>query len=195
MAVINTTDLTTGSVTGAGVFDQLMRSVKAHLKEEFDSSRISGSDYATVYLGSLQSVLEQSANFLLQRQISDHQAELLAQQTLNASDQNSTILSQTGKSDAEIALLAQKLLTEKAQILDVVDGNSVAGLIGKQNTLYGRQSDGFLRDAEQKLLKTMVDTWTIRRSTDEGTVADASNGLHDANILAAVNKAKTGVGM
>jgi hypothetical protein len=96
------------------------------------------------------------------------------------------------KANAEATLLTQKNATEKAQILAV--GVDVDSVIGKQKQLYQSQSDGFKRDAEQKAAKLLVDTWTVRRTTDEGTVADGNNLLFDNTIGRVVGKLLTGVG-
>jgi hypothetical protein len=103
----------------------------------------------------------------------------------------------TSKVSGEIALLAQKTVTESAQVLAMgVDDNSV---IGKQKLLYGAQTDGFKRDAEQKAAKLLVDTWNVRRTTDESTIAGevgpgVDNGLGELNIGRAITKLLTGVG-
>ena len=88
-------------------------------------------------------------------------------------------------------LLGQKVQTEKAQTVALgVDDNSV---IGRQKLLYKAQTDGFQRDAEQKTAKLLVDSWNVRRTTDEGTVADSTNMLNDATIGRAVKKLMAGV--
>ena len=76
--------LTSASAAGVGVFDVLMRSVKAQLDAEYQANRIKGSEYATVYLGSLQAVLQTSLDFLLQKQKASLEAQLLEQQILLA---------------------------------------------------------------------------------------------------------------
>ena len=89
-------------------------------------------------------------------------------------------------------MLTQKLATEKAQTVALgVDADSV---LGRQKALYLAQTTGFTRDAEQKVAKVMVDTWNVRRTTDEGTVADGTNMLSDAIVGRAVNKMLAGVG-
>ena len=72
-----------------------------------------------------------------------------------------------------------------------VDENSV---VGRQKLLYKAQTDGFSRDAEQKAAKLLVDSWSTRRATDEGTVADATNMLNDATVGRSVKKLLAGVG-
>lgn len=101
------------------------------------------------------------------------------------------IMEQKLKTVSESALLAQKKVTEQAQTSGTgVDTDSV---IGKQKLLYSAQTDGFKRDAEQKAAKLMVDTWNVRRTTDEGTIADSTNMLNDAAVGRAVRKLLDGV--
>lgn len=116
---------------------------------------------------------------------------LVAQECKVRAEYNLT-LSATTKSAREIDLLTQKTATEKAQILALgVDDNSI---IGKQKLLYAAQSDGFKRDAEQKAAKLLADTWSVRRTTDEATVADATNMLNDVAVGRAITKLLAGVG-
>ena len=145
MAAILITDVVSDSIDGSGIFDVLMTAVELRLKEQYDSGRIQGSDYASVYLGGMQSVLQQSIAFVLGKQTADKQADSIIAQT---------------------ELLNQKILTEQAQILDTVDGNAVAGVIGKQKTLYTNQATGFTRNAEVAAVKAFTDIWTVAKSTD-----------------------------
>lgn len=152
MADIPASDITSGYVDGNGVFDLLMTAMGSHLQREYEEGRIKGSDYATVYLGSMQTVLQQAILFLLGRQKADKEAELTDKEI--------------EKIDAEICLLTAKCKTEQANILDTVDGLAVAGLVGKQKALYQKQADGFDRDAEVKALKVMTDMYSIAKSAD-----------------------------
>lgn len=287
IAPIPVSALTEGSLEGTGIFDVLMRVTKVHLESEYVKNRIKGPEYSTVYLGSLESVMRNSMDFLLQRQKAALEAELMAQQVLvaqaevqkmaaevdlakekvllakveleimnlnkakipaeiahleaqthlldtqrtlaetkspheldhldaqtelvgqqkaNAVLEGSVLVAQEcklraeydvlmvskDKTAAENALLVQKNVTEKAQTMSIgVDADSV---IGKQKNLYQAQTDGFSRDAEQKAAKLMVDSWNVRRTTDEGTVADGTNMLADSVVGRAVSKMLSGVG-
>ena len=310
MTTIAVTDLTSATLEGTGVFDVLMRANKAHLEAEFAKNRIKGAEYATVYLGSLTQVMQTALQFLLTKEKTDLEAQLLAKQILLAQkqidkasaeliqiaaqtelinqqkanliaeaanipkqglvldaqklqitqqttnlvaeglnipkqgllidankaqvvQQTENLLSQKAQVEAqtllvtqqkanaiiegtvlvaqecklrgefdlimgnvlkaaqETALLTQKVATERAQTTALgVDDNSV---LGKQKILYQAQTDGFKRDAEQKAAKLMVDTWNVRRTTDEGTVADSVNSLNDVAVGRAVTKLLAGV--
>lgn len=262
MTTLAISDLTQATLDGTGLFDTLMRANKAHLEAEFAKGRIKGPEYATVYLGSLQTVLGTALSFLLQKDKAGLEAELLSQQialatvevqkanaelailqaslakttaevaqltaqTALATSQKAQVEQQTAnlvleavnipkqgavldaqhckltaeydltvqttqKTVQETTLLLQKIATEKAQTIATgVDADSV---LGKQKGLYQAQSDGFKRDAEQKAAKILVDTWNVRRTTDDATVADSNNLLNDVTIGRTISKLLTGVG-
>lgn len=117
---------------------------------------------------------------------------LIAQQCLLKAQYDLTMV-QKLQTTAQTSLVQQKIATEKAQTVETgIDENSV---IGRQKALYLAQTEGFKRDAEQKAAKMLIDTWNVRRTTDESTVADEVNKLSDATIGRAVTKVLDGVGM
>jgi hypothetical protein len=234
MTAIAVTDLTQATLEGSGVFDVLMRANKAHLEAEFAKGRIKGAEYATVYLGSLTQVMQTALGFLLAKEKTDLEAQLIQkqiqlaqveidkanatllqieaqtalinQQKLNAITENTVLVAQECKlraeydltlasilkANQETALLTQKVATERAQITSMgVDADSV---LGRQKGLYVAQTNGFTRDAEQKAAKLMVDSWNVRRTTDEATSANTTNKLDDAAVGRAVTKLLDGVG-
>ena len=87
-----------GVVTGDGVFDDLMETVNTHLENQFQLGRITGTDYATVYLGALQSTIQQASQFVLQ-----------------AAPTNEKIVNEKLQSRAELYIAEQKLVAEKLQ--------------------------------------------------------------------------------
>lgn len=58
-------ELTEGVVGGAGVFDSLMTAITAHLTLQHEKGRITGADYAKVYMGSINAVMQYGVQFLL----------------------------------------------------------------------------------------------------------------------------------
>lgn len=60
-------ELTAGSLSGSGVFDKLMASADLHIEREFKSGRLTGDQYAEVYTTIMATVLNQSTQFLLNR--------------------------------------------------------------------------------------------------------------------------------
>lgn len=70
---IQISDITNNADTG--IFDQLMAAVNKHIDDQYLNNRITGSDYANVYLGSMQAVLAQSVQFALQEQLTEAQTD------------------------------------------------------------------------------------------------------------------------
>jgi len=320
MPEVTIKELTTGDKDGEGLFEKLMSSVEAHLNNQWDKQRLKGTDYANVYLGSMQTVMSTAAQFILGADVADKQAHLIEQQTLteventklttantlnvdqqrlltveelnrvvaqtaligqqllteventllvtaNTAKANAEktlidkkalteienallVIAQVAKSNAEkilidnkaatelkvalqivqdtarsaaetlkvgkeenlldkkilteveaalkiigeAALLAQKKETEFAQTADTIsDGlTPVAGTVGAQKALYDKQAAGFDRDAEQKLLKIMMDNWAVRKSVD-GSAINPSTKMGDATIDAIITDAQNGL--
>jgi len=172
MAVANT-DLTQGSalttstdgkytVTGTGIFDDLMEAVNTHLTAQFNLGRITGKDYATVYLGAMQSALQNSASFTLGKE----------------------------KTNTEAALIGQKEITEYAQTQQTTKvAPNANSILGKQAELYEEQAKGFKWNADQKYLKTIMDGWAVNIASADGTGAGVTAintttvGSNDLNVL------------
>jgi hypothetical protein len=280
MAITND-QLTEATLDGNGLFDLLMRSVKTHLDDQYTKGRIKGPEYAEVYLGTLQTILQNATGFLLERDLKDlerqilevklqqallekdkvaaeillvnaqvtlaeaeklkvdadilrinAQTDLAEQQAANLALEAANIPKIGAKLDAETLLIGQQKSNLAAEALNipkqglVLDGQKCkldaefdllmeqkvktaaeTGLLNQkkvteqgqleiqeaQKTLYAAQATGFKRDAEYKAAKLMSDTWNVRRTTDEGTVADATNMLNDATIGRAITKLLEGV--
>ena len=135
-----TTVGTGNSTDGDGNFDNLMKVVTLHLEAQFAAGRITGTDYATVYLGALQSTLAQAVNFTLSME----------------------------KANAEKALLDQKKITEYAQTGQTSNTlPSTSSIAGKQITLFTEQAKGFKWNAEAKYLKSLLDAYAINVSVSK----------------------------
>ena len=64
------------SISGNGYFDRFMHSTNEHLKLQYDKHRIKSSEYATVYLGAMQSALTEAVKFAIGKQLASAQADL-----------------------------------------------------------------------------------------------------------------------
>lgn len=204
---ITNEDLTTKVVNGTGIFDELMTAANAHLDSQFKNERITGTQYAEVYLGQLQAVLANAVQFLIERDktylnnllinaqidLAEKQVELAQKQIEQADKQLELLEKQIELQQAQSDLARQKIKTEIAQIADTVDGVAVAGVIGAQVALYKQQKESFLRDAEQKSLKILADTWITRKTIDDG-VEVPENFDTDA-LNAFTKKVADGVGV
>ena len=145
-------------VTGTGIFDDMMTTVNAHMAAQFNLGRITGSDYATVYLTAIQATVQQAVAFTIGAQ----------------------------KGNAEEALLFQKEITEFAQTEKSTKiAPTATSVVGKANTLATEQAKGFKWNADQKYLKTILDAWSINISTagvaSTGVTAINTTGTGNVN--------------
>ena len=51
---------------GTGVFDIIMKAANENIKIQNQASRITGAEYAEVYLGTMQTAISESMKFILQ---------------------------------------------------------------------------------------------------------------------------------
>ena len=125
-------------VTGTGIFDDMMETVNAHMAAQFNLGRITGSDYATVYLTVMQATIQQAVAYTVGVQ----------------------------KGNAEEYLLFQKEITEFAQTDQSTKvAPSTTSIMGAAAALSAEQAKGFKWNADQKYLKTILDAWSINIST------------------------------
>lgn len=153
------------TVTGDGVFDRLMETVNTHLDAQFKLNRITGTEYATVYLGALQSAIQQAVAYTTGQE----------------------------RTNAEVALLGQKEITEYAQTQQTTKVTPTEdSILGRQSTLYDMQAQGFKWNADQKYLKTIMDAWSINVSTAgvPATEVDAINAAGVDNVNDQIQNAK-----
>ena len=145
-------------VTGTGVFDDMMETVNQHMAAQFNLGRITGSDYATVYLTAMQATVQQAVAYVVGMQ----------------------------KGNAEESLLFQKEVTEFSQTEQTTKTAPTTGsVVGRANNLSTEQAKGFKWNADQKYLKTLLDAWAINISTagvaSTGVVALNTTGTGNIN--------------
>lgn len=126
-----------------------------------------------------------------QIQLAKKQVELADKELLVKDKEMQLLDKQIAVQETTADLTRQKIKTEMAQISDSVDGVSVTGILGAQIALYKQQRDGFLRDAEQKALKIVADTWITRKTVDDGT--PLPTGFDTAAVDAFTRKVADGV--
>lgn len=100
---------------------------------------------------------------------------------------------QKDSADAQTALYNQKKVTELAQTTTTPASGSVLGV---QNSLMQQQSTNYIRDAEQKAAKMLIDTWSVRHNAEpNGNPITAVNRLQNEDVGAAVTKLLNGIGV
>ena len=179
---IDIDDLTTGSITGTGVFDEIMTTIQVRLDREYEKNRIKGTDYSKVYLGSVEASMQQSIAFLLgkdkayiesllidaqraktEAEILKIEAEtkLIAQKGSNAVIEGQILAVQLQIAELTKDKTAQEILNMKAaevsewaKTKDKVNGLTVIGLIGAQKSKIA--ADKALTDQKKKTEQAQI---------------------------------------
>ena len=119
---ISNSDLTTTTLDGTGTFDVLMRGFKAHLKEEYNQSRITGAEYTKAYTALVESAMAQGVQFLLGKDASFWQAMSAQIQAITAKLQletarvrHTTAQLEALNQEATFALTKMRLANENMQ--------------------------------------------------------------------------------
>jgi len=201
---LSITDFT--NTSGTGVFDKIMDAIDTELGTQYDANRITGAEYANVYLAAIQSAISESVNFLkldvelalqeaqsaqdlatkqAQQDLLEQQLLTEAQNTLlmtekvaNAGKEGDILDNQITKSGYEATLMNQKYITEWAQTQLTSATGSVSGILGAQKTLYECQSAGFKHKAAQSALQALVDIWSVAATSGETVIASTDVGIN-----------------
>jgi hypothetical protein len=145
-------DYTEETLAGTGTFDVMMRSVKSHIKEEYNQGRIKGPEYSTVYLGALNSVMQTSLQFLLSRDkltLENAQLELanikISKENLLLDEQIKILYAEYFKVSKETDLIVKQIEQLTATIAvanaEELKINADKLRIDAQTTLFGTQFD------------------------------------------------------
>jgi len=184
----------TNLALGEGLFDQLMTTVNHHLQQEYEKQRIRGTEYSKVYLGSMESVMLNTTQFLIGTMLLEHQkaklviearlleleetkleyeiehilplTKLLTEAQIDKITAEISLLGkQEDKIDKEILFLTAKINTENANIDSTgVDTDSI---IGRQTALLKAQKLGFAGDLQLKASKLFADFDVVYQTTQE----------------------------
>ena len=149
MATILVSEITNSdnAEDGTGVFDKLMDALEQRIQRQYDNGRITGKDFAQVYLGMVQSALSESINFTLGKQQADKQAELLTQQVLSETKNNE---------DGGVIDLQKEKLQEEIDLVVAKTAESYEGIQASQaNTLRSDELN------DKKVLQTVAETAEI----------------------------------
>ena len=143
--------------------------------------------------------IAQTAQITAQTALTKKQQDLVDEQIRDAKDKHTNPTGGINKAQydklmAEKAIADQKLLTEKAQIADTVNGVPVTGLVGKEITLKQNQADSFLRNAEIQVAKLYSDTFSVMYSTEAEGMSNQKWGFGADESFEVMKKAAKGIG-
>ena len=148
-------DPTTFEVTGDGVFDKIMRTLNVHMLAQYKAQRLKAENFATVYVGVVPTVLQESIKFIMQKdnllkdlEVKDANIGLIIQQTAN-------LLKEDALKDANIGVLT-KQAENLTKDIEVKQANI---------DLLNRQKEGFDDNKHQKLFEAQMNAWALMFSS------------------------------
>lgn len=182
-------DITVDSITnadGTGIFDKLMETVNKNIETQYLNNRITGSDYANVYLSSMQAALSQSVQYILQEQLTEAQIDGIAADNLLKAKQLEIAQQELTLKEAELNRLRNATEAELEKqwgyaVTRDVDGALVlgsstdAGKIDKELELLQVQKDGAYTDRvlkDKQAAKLGLDN--VMKQAEAAKLADPS---------------------
>ena len=150
---------------GTGIFDVIIKAANENIKIQHKTSRITGAEYAEVYLGTMQSAISEAMKFVLQNDTLAKEIELKE--------------AQIAKINADKELINAQLLAysaQQAKDLEIKQANI---------ELLNRQKDGFDDNKHQKLFEAQMNAWALMFSsgllTDKPTIIsnDSASALYN----------------
>ena len=209
-------DLTKGSLTGSGVFDVLMASAELHIQDEYKKQRITGSNYATTYLGIIQTVLQLSTQFVLQQDNSWIELEKLKLEKEKEKEQQLVIkkeetknkllkrrVAQLEQEKQKIPLIKAQALTELAKTKDIIpndeecydgENSNIHGVLGQEIKASKATVDNANKASYLSLAKDLAVTPFATIESAEG-VGASYYGLNGGNSVEYLNALRRAFGI
>ena len=130
---------------GTGIFDVIIKAANENIKIQHKTSRITGAEYAEVYLGTMQSAISEAMKFVLQ---------------------NDTLAKEIELKEAQIAKINADKELINAQLLAYAEQQAKDLAVKQANIdLLNRQKDGFDDNKHQKLFEAQMNAWALMFSS------------------------------
>lgn len=177
---------------GTGAFDQVTQSVRNILRDEYDSGRITGAQYATSLTQLLESSLGNATQFLLQKDASFWQSlqgqyDAMAKRAQVELVKAQIALAQMQQVNQQVEFTNGKmnLMVQKENYCTAVANREItiakqAEVSDSQIALYKQQIISYQRDAEVKAARIFTDAWITMKTIDEGLTAP--NGFTNPRV-------------
>lgn len=173
--IVDINDFSNGSIdnsnpqdpkwNGTGVFDIIMKAANENIKIQNQTSRITGAEYAEVYLGTMQTAISEAMKFVLQNDTLAKELELKQAQIAKINAERDLV-------NAQLAMFGN----QQAKDLEVKQANI---------DLLNRQKEGFDDNKYQKLFEAQMNAWALMFSsgllTDKPTIIsnDSASSLYN----------------
>ena len=182
---------------GTGIFDVIIKAANENIKIQNQTSRITGAEYAEVYLGTMQSAISEAMKFVLQNDTLAKELELKQAEIAKINAERDLVNAQLaafGAQQAKELELKQAQITKINADKDLTNAQALAypgqqakDLEVKQANidLLNRQKEGFDDNKYQKLFEAQMNSWALMFSsgllTDKPTIIsnDSASSLYN----------------
>ena len=130
---------------GTGIFDVIIKAANENIKIQHKTSRITGAEYAEVYLGTMQSAISEAMKFVLQNDTLAKEIELKEAQIAKINAEKDLV-------NAQLAKFGE----QQDKDLEVKQANI---------DLLNRQREGFDDNKYQKLFEAQMNAWALMFSS------------------------------
>jgi len=176
---IQLSDLTNGTTVratgtqpvweGTAIFDVLMKAVNENINIQYELTRITGSDYATVYLGAIETCIKEATNLLLQKAIADKeievkQAQILQLQAATLNTQEDTKF-KSAQAVAYPLQSAKDLVVKSQQILTMINDDNIKQEQSAKDLLV-KQTNIDVGLEEKRLKAAQADIYPFQSTKD-----------------------------
>lgn len=169
--------LTTGDVGGTGVFDQLMKSMGAHLLKEMEKGRISANEYTKIYTQGMEAALGAGVQFLLGRDEAFWNAQSAQVQAFTARVQMET---------AKVELASQQLTA-----LNMRAGFALTKLkLSSESVTYCTAQYNLEKMLPQQFLNLAVQEKLLREQVDAQRAQTTDTRADGTAIVGVIGKQK-----
>ena len=174
-------ELTNPNKTGA--FDEIHKSIKDILVNEYEKGRITAGDYAHTLTALIESALSNATQFVLNKDLTFWQAQKGFYEAWAAKAQVELVkhqiaLAQMQFLNQQIEFVSGKMqmMVNKEQYCNAIAQRFVmipkqAEMTDAQTKLYKQQIISYQRDAEVKAARIFTDAWITMKTIDEGLKA------------------------
>ena len=170
--------LTQGAVGGAGIFDQIMATVSAHIEGQYNKGIIGQSEVAQVYIAAIQTVLPQSLQFLLNQDQTYWATRLVQLQAQNTYLERAKLVA-----EVETAKLLAFRTQAEAYAAQVAALTAQMTYANSKMQLVKTLQDINLSEANQAVVEeSFNDAWLKTHETLPGGAAAAGHAGRDFDI-------------
>ena len=111
-------EIVSGEWEGTGVFDELMKAINGNIKVQYEAGRIKGTDYANVYMNSMQAAMTEGMKFILTKQQAEKQLDMIDKQ-IEAQDVQVAIQEVQLAENSEKWAIQRKVLDNQLSMSDI----------------------------------------------------------------------------